>query len=77
MPNKVKIGTVVSAKQPNTVTVAVNRLKKHPIYQKQYRVTKKYHADTNGVELTIGDQVKIEETRPLSKTKSFRVVEKI
>ncbi len=60
-----------------TVTVAATRMKVHPLYHKRYRVTKKYHADTAGQEYEIGDTVTIEETRPISKTKSWKVVGKI
>ncbi len=76
MPKKVRTGTVIAAKMTNTVTVAVNRMKVHPLYNKQYRVTKKYLADTAGTTYEIGDVVTIEETRPISKTKSWRVVGK-
>ncbi len=74
MPKKTRIGTVVSNKMTGTVTVAVERMKVHPLYQKQYRVTTKYHADTDGESYGIGDQVLIEETRPISKTKSWKVI---
>lgn len=77
MPKKVRVGTVISNKMIGTVTVAVERMKKHPLYHKQFRVTKNYHADTNGQTLEVGDSVKIEETRPISKTKSWKVVEKV
>lgn len=78
MPNsKARLGTVTGTSMTNTVIVTVERMKKHPLYQKQFRVTKKYHVDTNGQTLAIGDTVKIEETRPISKTKSWRVVEKV
>ncbi len=67
-------GTVVAAKMNKTVVVAVYRQKLHPIYQKRYRVTKKYHAHVADGTLAVGDKVVIEETRPLSKTKRWRVV---
>lgn len=75
MPKKMRTGTVVSNKMMNTVVVAVERMKKHPLYHKQYRVTKKYHADTAGKTYEVGDVITIEETKPISKTKSWRVVE--
>lgn len=77
MTKKVKTGSVVSTAMIGTVTVSVERSKIHPLYNKRYRVTKKYHADTNGHELTLGDVVIIEETRPISKTKSWKVVKKV
>lgn len=77
MPKKMRVGTVVSNKMVNTVVVAVDHMKKHPLYHKQFRVTKKYHADTAGQTYEIGDTVKIEEIRPISKLKSWRVLEKV
>ncbi len=74
MPKKTRVGTVVSTAMVGTVTVAVLRMKKHPLYQKQYRVTKKYHADTQGKAFEVGQSVTIEETRPISKTKTWKVV---
>lgn len=77
MLKKIRTGKVVANSMTNTVTVAVNRMKMHPLYNKQYRVTKKYHADTAGTAYEIGDMVTIEETRPISKTKSWKVTGKI
>lgn len=74
MPKKVRTGKVVSTSMINTVTVSVERMKVHPLYNKQYRVTKKYHADTAGKAFEIGDTVTIEETLPMSKTKKWKVV---
>jgi small subunit ribosomal protein S17 len=69
------VGTVVSDKMDKTVVVLVSMKKKHPIYGKYITYTKKYKAhDENGV-AGLGDTVKIMETRPLSATKCFRVVE--
>lgn len=67
-------GTVVSNKMIGTIVVAVSRMKLHPMYHKQYRITKKYHVDTAGKEFAIGDTVMIEPTAPISKTKSWKVV---
>jgi small subunit ribosomal protein S17 len=66
-------GTVVSNKMDKTVTVLVERKVKHPVLGKIVRVSKKYHAHTENNEFGEGDVVVIEETRPLSKTKSWRV----
>lgn len=77
MSKKVLTGTVVSDKMTNTVVVEVVRHVVHPLYKKRIRLTKKFSADTNGIESSIGDFVKIEETKPMSKTKHFKVIEKI
>jgi small subunit ribosomal protein S17 len=72
---KVREGLVVSDKMDKTVVVAVETKKVHPLYKKAVRVTKRYkaHDETNACK--IGDKVKIVETRPLSKEKSWRVME--
>lgn len=77
MAKKTRTGTVVSNRMINTITVAVTRKKEHPLYRKQYQVTEKFHADTAGEAYELGDMVQIEETRPISKTKSWRVVTKV
>jgi small subunit ribosomal protein S17 len=66
-------GTVVSDKMDKTVTVLVERKVKHAVLGKIIRVSKKYHAHDEANEFHQGDVVSIEETRPLSKTKSWRV----
>jgi small subunit ribosomal protein S17 len=66
-------GTVVSDKMDKTVTVLVERKIKHPLLGKIVRVSKKYHAHDDGNECGHGDVVMIEECRPISKTKSWRV----
>ena len=72
---KVLTGTVVSDKMDKTITVLVETYKNHPKYHKRVKYSKKYKAhDENGV-AGIGDTVKIMETRPLSATKHFRLVE--
>jgi small subunit ribosomal protein S17 len=58
-----------------TITVAVERKVKHPIYGKFVKKTTKFHAHDDKNECTIGDTVRIMETRPLSKTKRWRLVE--
>lgn len=67
-------GTVVSTKMRDTVVVAVNRYVKHPIYGKYRRVTKRYQAHSPGNTLSVGEKVRIEACRPLSKQKHFCVV---
>ena len=66
---------VSSNKMDKTVTVAVERKVKHPIYGKFVKKTTRFHAHDEKNECSIGDVVKIMETRPLSKTKRWRLVE--
>ena len=70
-----KVGRVVSDKMDNTVVVAVDYLKPHPLYRKIIRKTNKFHAHDASNDCRIGDTVRIGETRPLSKTKRWEVVE--
>jgi small subunit ribosomal protein S17 len=72
---KIRTGVVTSNKMAKTVTVAVERKVKHPIYGKFVKKTTKFHAHDEKDECSIGDTVKIMETRPLSKTKRWRLVE--
>jgi len=72
---KIRIGVVTSNKMTKTITVAVERKVKHPIYGKFVKKTTKFHAHDDKNECSIGDVVKIMETRPLSKTKRWRLVE--
>ena len=72
---KTKTGVVSSDKMEKTVTVAVERKVKHPIYGKFVKKTTKFHAHDEKNEAKPGDVVKIMETRPLSKTKRWRLVE--
>ena len=74
---KSRLGTVVSDKADKTVTVLVERRFAHPLYGKGVARSKKYHAHDENNEYRVGDQVRIVETRPLSKTKRWRVVELI
>jgi small subunit ribosomal protein S17 len=77
MPKRILIGTVTSDKTDKTVTVKVERKVKHPLYGKIIRRSKKYHAHDEANEFTVGDTVRIEETRPLSKTKTWRVLDRV
>jgi len=70
-----KVGRVVSNKMDKTIVVAVESLKKHRIYKRTYKQTKKFHAHDEQNVCQIGDIVRIEETRPLSKTKRWRLIE--
>ena len=72
---KTKTGVVTSSKMDKTITVAVERKVKHPIYGKFVKKTTKFHAHDEKNECGIGDTVKIMESRPLSKTKRWRLVE--
>ena len=72
---KTKTGIVRSDKMDKTVTVAVERKVKHPIYGKVVKKKTKFHAHDEKNEARPGDVVKIMETRPLSKTKRWRLVE--
>ena len=71
---KIRIGVVSSNKMDKTVTVAVERKVKHPLYGKFIKKTTRFHAHDEKNECSIGDLVKIMETRPLSKTKRWRLV---
>jgi small subunit ribosomal protein S17 len=72
---KEKIGVIFSNKMDKSVTVAVKWKEKHPMYGKFVNRTKKFHAHDESNDCNIGDTVRIMETRPLSKTKRWRVVE--
>ena len=67
-------GTVTSDKMQKTVVVAVTRLKMHPKYKKQYKVTTKFKAHDEENKYKTGDKVVIQETRPLSRDKRWRVI---
>ncbi len=71
---KVRQGVVISDKMDKSVVVATKFKEKHPIYGKFVQKTKKYHAHDESNEANVGDKVLIMETRPLSKTKRWRVV---
>lgn len=71
---RTRIGVVVSDKMDKTITVAVELDKRHPLYGKVYKTTKKFKAHDENNEAKIGDTVEIMETRPLSKGKYFRLV---
>ena len=75
---RTKVGTITATKMTGTVTVTIHRSVFHPLYRKRYRVSKKFLADSRGVEdLGVGDTVQITECRPLSKRKCFKITEVI
>nr|YP_010902723.1 ribosomal protein S17 [Hypnea nidulans]WCH54578.1 ribosomal protein S17 [Hypnea nidulans] len=77
MPTKETIGTVISNKMEKTITVAVKTQVKHKKYSKIIAKTKKYYAHDEYNECTIGDIVLIQETKPISKIKRWKFVNKI
>jgi small subunit ribosomal protein S17 len=77
MPKRILIGTVVSDKTDKTVVVKVERKVKHPLYGKIIRRSKKYHAHDEDNSAKTGETVRIEETRPMSKLKSWKVIERV
>ena len=77
MPKRVLTGTVVSDKGDKTVVVRVERRVKHPLYGKIIKLSKKYHAHDADNQFREGEQVRIEECAPISKKKSWTVVERI
>jgi small subunit ribosomal protein S17 len=77
MPKRVMTGTVVSDKTDKTVVVLVERRVKHPLYGKIIKRSKKYHAHDENNEAREGETVRIEETAPISKLKSWKVVGRV
>lgn len=70
---KVRTGTVLSDRQDKTIVVQVERRAPHPLYKKVVTYRKKYYAHDEDNQCKVGDRVEIEETRPLSKTKRWRL----
>jgi small subunit ribosomal protein S17 len=77
MPKRVLTGTVVSDKADKTVVVRVERRVKHPLYGKIIRLSKKYHAHDAANEFHVGEIVRIEECAPISRLKTWTVVDRI
>ena len=77
MPKRILQGKVVSDKGDKTVIVLIERKITHPVYGKIMRRSKKYHAHDEGNVIKAGDEVRIEECAPLSKLKTFKVLEKV
>ena len=74
MPKRILSGKVVKKSGDKTVSVLVTRQTTHPIYKKIIRVSKKYLAHDSNNDITVGDAVKIQETKPISKNKSWEVI---
>lgn len=77
MSKKTLIGKVVSDKMQKTIVVEVERKVAHPVYKKIITKTKKFKADTNGMEAKMGETVKIEQATPMSRDKKFKLIEVI
>lgn len=77
MPKRQLKGTVVSDKMQKTVVVEVPRIKIHPKYKRRYKIHKRYKAHDEKREYHVGDKVVIEECRPISKDKRWKVVRKL
>jgi len=77
MVSKIVTGVVVSDKMNNTVVVQIDRRMQHVLYKKFITRTKKLLADRNGIEVAVGDTVRIQETKPMSKNKYFKVIERV
>jgi small subunit ribosomal protein S17 len=77
MPKRILVGTVVSDKPNKTVVVKVERKVKHPLYGKIIRRSKKYHAHDEDNAFKAGEVVRIEEIAPISKLKSWKVIERV
>ena len=77
MPKRVLTGTVVSDKGDKTVVVRVERRVKHPLYGKIIKLSKKYHAHDEANAYKTGEQVRIEECAPISKLKTWTVLDRI
>ena len=77
MPKRVLTGTVVSDKADKTIVVRVERRVKHPLYGKIIRLSKKYHAHDAANEFHVGEIVRIEECAPISKLKTWTVIDRI
>lgn len=72
---KERTGVVTSNKMDKSITISVERRRKHPMYGKFIKLTRKFHAHDENNDCNVGDTVRIMETRPLSKTKNWRLVE--
>ena len=77
MPKRILQGTVVSDKGDKTVVVKVERRVKHPLYGKIIKLSKKYHAHDEANAYSVGEQVRIQECAPVSKLKTWTVVERV
>ena len=73
MAKKLK-GTIVSDKMDKSIVVEVTKLKKHPLYERRFKMTKRYKAHDPENKYKVGEKIIIEETKPLSKDKRWKVV---
>jgi len=76
MPKKQLTGTIISNKMQKTIVVQVERIKEHPKYKRRYKFHKKYKAHLEDGEYQVGERVVIEECRPMSKEKRWKVIKK-
>lgn len=76
MPRRRLTGTIISDKMAKTVVVKVERIKEHPKYKKRFRIHQKYKAHLEGTDFKVGDKVVIEECRPISREKRWKVIKK-
>jgi len=74
---KVVTGKVVAVTDPKTVVVAVESFHRHPLYRKAVRKTKRFLAGNDGMELTVGETIRMKEVPPISKKKHFLIIEKV
>ena len=77
MSKKQLTGIIISNKMQKTVVVKVERIKEHPKYRRRYKTHKKYKAHSESGECNVGDKVIIEECRPISKDKRWRVIKNL
>jgi len=77
MAKKQLIGKIISNKMQKTVVVEVERIKQHPLYKRRYKIHKKYKAHIEKEGYKVGDRVIIEECRPISKEKKWKVIKKV
>ncbi len=77
MSKRTLIGKIISKKMQKTVVVETERIKEHPKYKRRYKSHKKYKAHTEKGEYNVGDNVLIQECRPISKDKHWRVIKKL
>ena len=74
MPKLIRVGTVVASKAPKTCTVRVDRFVQHPLYKRRFKKSSRFAVHDERNECRIGDRVRIEECRPLSRMKRWRLV---
>jgi len=77
MPKRQLQGIIISDKMQKTLVVQVERIKEHPKYKRKYKFHKKYKAHVEGGEYQVGDKVVIEECKPISKEKKWKVIKKV